>query len=269
MKVVLISDAHVKIRGQQLHGIESASRLDACVRKINELAGDADLCVLMGDNVDLATEEEYSTLLECLEPLKMPIRYVIGNHDDRDVFLKIKPDLPRDENGFLQSSLDADDGLLLFLDTHRPETATGDYGAEKLVWLKRQLAAAGEKPVYIFMHHPPFKTGFFIDHSMVEQADALIQVLREAANVRHIFFGHTHRASSGSWNGLAWTSLNGTAYGNDFELLPAKPNYRGGPAQIGILLINNGESVLHFQDVLEPYPLIGYSGRSIRTPQPA
>jgi 3',5'-cyclic-AMP phosphodiesterase len=266
LKIVLISDPHVRPRGKKIRGIESAARLDACVRRINELAGDADLCVLMGDNVDPSTEESYRTLFECLGPLSMPTRFLIGNHDDRGILLRLRPDLPCDENGFLQGALDTPDGLLLFLDTFKAGTEAGDYAPAKLDWLKHQLAAAGQKPVYIFMHHPPFRTGFFIDTMMLEEPAPLLETLRAAGTVRHVFLGHTHRAASGSWNGIAWTTLHGTAYQSDFELLPAKPNYRSGPAQIGILLIDRGESVLHFEDILEPYPLIAYSGRSIRMP---
>jgi predicted MPP superfamily phosphohydrolase len=267
-KIVLISDPHVRPRGQQIRGIDSAARLDTCVRRINALAGDADLCVLMGDNVDPPSEAAYRTLLECLRPLAMPVRFLIGNHDDRDMLVKLRPDLPRDENGFLQSALDTDDGLLLFLDTHRAGVEAGDYSSAKLGWLRRQLAEAAGRPVYIFMHHPPFKTGLFIDTMMLEEPAALLEALSDAGNVRHIFLGHTHRAASGNWNGVTWTTLHGTAYQSDFELLPAKPNYRAGPAQIGILLLDRGASVLHFQDVLDPYPLIAYSGRSVREPAP-
>jgi hypothetical protein len=268
-KIVLISDPHVRPRGQQVRGIDSAARLDVCVQRINALAGDAELCVLMGDNVDPPSEEAYRTLFECLRPLAMPIRFLIGNHDDRDMLVRIRPDLPRDENGFLQSALDTGDGLMLFLDSHRAGAESGDYAGAKLDWLKRQLSAAGSRPVYIFIHHPPFKTGFFIDTMMLEQPQGFLAAVRDAGNVRHIFLGHAHRAASGSWNGLAWTTLHGTAYQSDFELLPGKPNYRAGPAQIGILLLDRGASVLHFQDVLDPYPLIAFSGRSVREPGPA
>ncbi|WOH52590.1 metallophosphoesterase [Bradyrhizobium sp. sBnM-33] len=267
MKIILISDPHIKVRGERVRGVDPVERLELCVHRAQQLAGDADLCVMMGDNADTPTEDEYRTLLDCVRPLKMPVRFLIGNHDNRDMFLRVNPDLERDERGYIQSSLETATETLLFLDTGRTGEHEGDYCNEKLDWLKRELSKAGVKPVYIFMHHPPFRTGFWNDHSMVRQADDFLTVLNEARSVRHIFLGHTHRASSGHWNGVTWTTLHGTCYENDFEMLPAKPNYRSGPAQLGILLINGGESVLHFQDVLNPYPLIAYSGRSIREPE--
>jgi 3',5'-cyclic AMP phosphodiesterase CpdA len=268
MKVVLLADTHVTGRGGLVRGVDPAERLEACVATIQRLVPDADLCVLMGDNVDTPTEAGYRTFLECLKPLQMPIRFLVGNHDDREMFRKLMPDLEHDENGYIQSVLETDSEVLLFLDTLKTGQHHGDYCEEKLTWLKRQLKDAGQKPVYIFMHHPPFATGFWIDHSMVRQADNFRKTLAAAGNVRHVFLGHTHRASSGNWNGIAWTTIHGTCYGNDFELLPAKPNYREGPAQIGIVLLKGAECVLHYHDALEPYPLIAYSGKSLREPEP-
>jgi 3',5'-cyclic-AMP phosphodiesterase len=268
MKVVLIADPHIEVGGGLVRGIESSKRLDTCVRRINELAEDADLCVLLGDSVHTPSEEAYRTFLHCLKPLKMPIRFLVGNHDDRKMFLAVRPDLPCDQNGFFQSTIETNDALLLFLDTHKEGSDCGDYCPEKLAWVKQRLFAARGKPAYLFMHHPPVKIGVFNDYSIVAQSESFLEVLREAGNVRHMFLGHVHRASSGNWNGIAWSTLHGIAYQNDFELAPAKPNYRSGPAQIGILLINGNESALHFQDILDPYPLIAYSGRSLRAPEP-
>lgn len=268
MKIVIIADTHMAEKGGLVRGIDPANRLDRCVAEIQRLAADADLCVLMGDNADTPTEAEYRTFLECLEPLEMPIRFLVGNHDDREMFRKVLPDLEHDENGYIQSVIETDSEVLLFLDTVKAGEHAGEYGEEKLTWLKHKLDDAGRKPAYLFMHHPPFETGFWNDRSMVRDADTLRKVMASAGNVKHVFLGHTHRASSGSWNGLAWTTMNGTCYGNDFELLPAKPNYLAGPAQIGILLLNGEQSVFHYHDILEPYPVIEYSGKSLREPEP-
>lgn len=269
MKIILIGDPHIKVRGALVRGVASAERLDLCVSRINELVPDADLCVVMGDNVDIASRLAYEALLECLRPLKMPVRFLVGNHDERIPFQKAAPAIPCDENGFVQSAIETDDSVLLFLDTLKEGSEAGEYCAERLTWLKQKLRDAGDRHVYLFMHHPPFQIGFFIDHDRLENSEEFTHVLNDTSNIRHIFVGHTHRAASGNWNGLTWSTLHGIAYQSDFELLPAKPNYRSGPAQIGILLIDKGNSVLHYQDILEPYPLIAYSGRSERLPMPA
>ncbi|MCA6112809.1 metallophosphoesterase [Bradyrhizobium cenepequi] len=267
MKIVLLPDLHVTEKGGLVRGIDPIARLDSCVAAIQRLVADADLCVTMGDNVENGRETEYLALLDCLKPLRMPIRFLAGNHDDRDTLLKVMPEVEQDQSGYIQSALETEREVLLFLDTAKARENSGDYCDEKLTWLNQQLKQAGQKSVYLFMHHPPFRTGLWNDHSRVRDADKFLAAVTAARNVKHILLGHTHRASSGSWNGLAWTTIEGTCYANDFELLPAKPNYLAGPAQIGILLLNGGESVLHFQEVLGTYPLIEYSGRSIRDPE--
>ncbi|MDX0499599.1 hypothetical protein GOC68_25785 [Sinorhizobium medicae] len=268
MKVVVVTDPHVTAPGQSVHGMDTNARFSLCIETINEIAGDADLCVVMGDLVDDGSSMAYAEFRRRAELLNMPVRLLLGNHDNRANFFAANPNVLPDENGFAQGSVELENVLLLFLDTHNPAANSGDYHPVKLDWLKRKLAAEPKRPAYIFMHHPPFDTGFYIDHSKVVESEALLKTLVEAGGVRHVFVGHTHRASSGHFGGISWTALHGLANENDFELRPAKPNYRSGPAQIGILLIEHARSVLHFHDLLQPYPLIAYSGKSTRQPGP-
>ena len=257
MKLILISDTHATAPGKRVHTIDPVERLQLCVTTIKERLGDADLCVMMGDLVEDPTAEAYDVLLECVAPLPMPIRFLIGNHDDRDVLLQQKPDIERDSNGYVQSCMRTDDGMLLFLDTGETGEHAGSYTGEKLQWLAAQLDAAGSAPVYLFMHHPPFATGFYTDASKLVQSEELYGVLQQSTSIKHIFVGHMHRAASGTWRGYAWTSLHGTCYENDLTFSPAKPNRMSGPAQIGIALLDRGDVVLHFHDVLSPYAVVG------------
>ncbi|MDE3823625.1 phosphodiesterase [Sinorhizobium meliloti] len=266
MKAVLISDTHLKIRGNLVRGVDPASRLEQCVSTIRRIADDADICILLGDLADTPTVAEYETLLEILQPLNIPVHFIVGNHDDRNIFRLACPWLPSDENGFVQSSYETRNERLLFLDTLSEGQHEGDYSTLKLEWLERQLFETSLKATYLFMHHPPFKSGFWNDYSMIQQAEPLLDLVVRSRRVSHIFAGHTHRAASGNWRGITWSTLHGICYENDFEMLPAKPNYRSGPAQIGILLLNGDESVLHFQDALDQFPLIAYSGKSLREP---
>lgn len=257
-KILLIADIHLARRGEKVHGIDAAARLDLCVRTINEAFADASLCVLMGDLVETPGHAEYETLRECLTPLAMPLRLLIGNHDNRDVLKSVWPEIDCADDGYVQSRLVTDDGVLLFLDTGETNAHPGEYGLAKQQWLKRELDLAGDAPVYIFMHHPPFPTGFLTDGSRLRDAEAFHQVLQTSRSIKHLFVGHMHRAASGNWRGYSWTSLHGTCYENNFRMLPLKPHRMAGPAQIGLALLDRGDVVVHFHDVLEPYPVIGY-----------
>ena len=52
VEFLLISDLHLLIVGQNLHGLDHRSWLDACIRDINANHSDAVFCILMGDHVD-------------------------------------------------------------------------------------------------------------------------------------------------------------------------------------------------------------------------
>ena len=82
----------------------------------------------------------------------------MGNHDHRENFRNVFPATPCDENGFVQAVIDAAAGRFLLLDTVEEGQNWGSYCGKRRKWL-HQLEASHERPVYLFMHHPPFKIG--------------------------------------------------------------------------------------------------------------
>lgn len=257
MKLVLASDLHVTCRGVSINGIDHVERLTACARSIIKYVPDADLCVLMGDLAQTPSAEEYDLLYQILRVLPMPVQPILGNHDDRRIFNQTWPKAQKTEGDFVQARLQTDCGTLLFLDTVTEGSNAGSYCGQRQEWLKQELSGAGSSPVYIFMHHPPFDLGFSVDESKLRDATAVAAIFEEAGNVRHIFIGHTHRAAAGNWRGIAWTGLHGTGLQHDLTFAPAKPGVTAGPAQIGVMLLNaTGDTVVHFHDFLEPYPVL-------------
>jgi 3',5'-cyclic AMP phosphodiesterase CpdA len=107
------------------------------------------------------------------------------------------------------------------------------------------------------MHHPPFATGFRTDNSRMREAEAFLSILSDSGSVRHLFVGHMHRAASGNWRGYSWSSLHGTCYENAFMMLPLQPDILSGPSQIGVAMLDQGDVVLHFHDIQEPYEVVG------------
>ncbi len=87
----------------------------------------------------------------------LPCHLMMGNHDDRAAFRAVFADHPVDEDGFIQHGRSEAEGVFLFLDTLKgPPSSAGLYDLPRRAWLKRELAAAEGRPVYLFMHHPPF-----------------------------------------------------------------------------------------------------------------
>lgn len=212
MKLIHLTDPHLVAPGTRLHGLDPRARLEACVRDIVERQADADLCVVTGDIADRAEPSAYALARDLLAPLPMPVHVIPGNHDDRGAFRDAFPGAAVDGNGFVQAALVNAAGRFLLLDTLSPELgSSGGYCAARREWLRAQLAEAGDGPVYLFMHHPPFDVGLpDLDAIGLVESEKFSAVVEGAGNVRHLFFGHVHRPISGSWKGVGFSTLYAT-----------------------------------------------------------
>lgn len=112
--------------------------------------------------------------------------------------------------GFVQSRRETAQGTCLFLDTKMPGTHAGGYCAARCAWLKRQLEET-DGPVFLFMHHPPFRHGIAsMDAIMMHDHQAFWEVIEpHRARIRHLFFGHVHRAIFGNWRGISYSCMRG------------------------------------------------------------
>ena len=168
--------------------------------------------VITGDLVHHGQPQAYRDLKACLSRLRMPCHLLVGNHDHRGRLLDEFPDLSVDKNGFLQTVIETGAGLFFLLDTIEQGKAWGAYCEKRLAWLQNTLDAAGERPIYLFMHHPPFSVGLpCVDRlGLGTDGERLAEVVAPYANIRHLFFGHVHRPITGSWRGIPYSTMRGT-----------------------------------------------------------
>jgi 3',5'-cyclic AMP phosphodiesterase CpdA len=214
MKIIHLSDTHMLPPGEQLFGVDPEKRLAACVEHVNQHHGDADLCVISGDLANQGQVEAYEHLALLLDPLKPPLRLLLGNHDRRRNFIQVFGDLPRDDQGYVQSILPGPEINLIFLDSkdNRPGHQ-GRLGPRRLAWLQEQMAALSG-PMALFIHHPWFPLGIpsvdciGLDHSQDLQG----LLLKNLPRLAHLGFGHYHRFISGSWHGVSFHTINSVAH---------------------------------------------------------
>jgi 3',5'-cyclic AMP phosphodiesterase CpdA len=247
MKLIQVSDLHFVPPGVRLLGLDPRARLEACIADINANHGDAELCLVTGDLADRGAPAAYRELREVLASLAVPCRLLIGNHDDRPAFREAFPECPLDQNGFVQSVVRSAAGDLVLLDTHEPGTGAGSFCAARQAWLCARLAEAGDRPVYLFMHHPPFDIGIpSLDRIRLEQPEGFAAALDGGANILHLFFGHVHRPVSGSWRGIPFSALRSTVHQVplDFETVAPVPYNHEAPAY-AVILIEDGRTVVH------------------------
>lgn len=255
-KFIHVTDPHLAPPGQTLCTLDPAARLRAVVEDVNRLHGDADALFLTGDIAYHGLEAGYELAREILAPLRIPFHLLIGNHDDRAAFKRAFPETPLDDGGFVQYVIEHDVGSLLVLDTVRHGEEDGELCPRRLAWLTAQLEQRRGQPVFIFMHHPPFDVGIAsLDASKVPQGRDLAAGLKEHGQVRHIFYGHVHRAMTGSWHGIPASAMPSTNHQVGL-LLDASPEMIGTherPAY-GVVLIDDETVVIHQRDFLDDSP---------------
>jgi 3',5'-cyclic-AMP phosphodiesterase len=252
-KLICVSDLHLAPPGQMLHQLDPEARMRACFRDIADNHADAICCVILGDLAHKADPAAYGLLRDALSMLPMPVHLMIGNHDRRETLRAGIPDVATDAAGFIQSSFDTDIGRFILTDTVEEGQDWGRYCSRRQDWLREELAAAGERPVYLFMHHPPFDCGIpCLDRIGQRDGDALADILRGNRNIRHLFLGHVHRPMAGSWLGLPFSSARGTNHQVPFDLRPLDhvPKSHEPPAY-SIAFIDEDRVVVHFHDYLD------------------
>lgn len=254
MKLIQITDLHLVQPGERLYGLDPKGRLDACIEDINANHKDAELCVITGDLTHFGDEASYALLRDSLNALTVPWHLLLGNHDNRQNFRRMFPEMPVDGHGFVQSAWETAYGRFLFLDTLEQGLHAGAYCERRQAWLRGQLEDIADTPVYIFMHHPPMKIGVpSLDSVCLMQRQKFQEILAPyRAQVRHLFFGHVHRPVSGSWFGIPFTALRGTSHQCwlDFEAEDQPPGSHE-PAAYGIIMIGEDTTMVHVHDYLD------------------
>jgi 3',5'-cyclic AMP phosphodiesterase CpdA len=195
MLIAQISDTHISLPGAEVEArFATAAHLAQAVDCLNSLPTPPDLAILTGDCVEGGTEAEYERFREIVRPLAMPLYVVPGNHDNRELMLRLFG--PQGEHplaGYVQYAVEAGPVRLLALDTHWPGEPGGRLAPEQLAWLEARLAEAPDRPAIIFQHHPPFATGnAALDGMGLLDAEALGAVVARYPNVARILAGHIH-----------------------------------------------------------------------------
>ena len=258
-------------------------RLDQVLRHLAAPANRPDLLLATGDLVDRGDLASYRRLRNALAACDYPVWPCLGNHDIRENFIAVFPEIPVAE-GFVQYEVDAGPLRLLFLDTLEEGRHGGSFCAVRAAWLEARLAEQPGKPVVIVMHHPPIEVG--IDWMNTHPDEPW--VLRFAAaiaghgQVRALICGHVHRPIVSGWNGTTVVICPSTAPQVALDLRPIDPERPDGRAMIvadppafGLHRWNGRDLVSHFDMADEHVMLARYDAnmqplvRALMTERPA
>ncbi len=226
IRIVHFTDTHIDT-DPALRTVREAD-LANHVAAINALDQQPDLVLFTGDLSNTGQAEEYAIFLPVMQQLRAPWVAVPGNRDSRRRMraafagLGWLPAAAADDAP-LDFSIDVGPLTIIGHDSKKPGTNKGWADEERLATLRGMIEQAGDRPVIIAMHHPPFEL-----HEIPwprqfepwEHAEAMQALMAEHANVKLVACGHAHRRIAGEVGGVpAWTML---CCASDLRKGPAK-----------------------------------------------
>jgi 3',5'-cyclic AMP phosphodiesterase CpdA len=259
MKLIHISDIH--LHTQPVLDLDPVDNFEKCLAHVERFHADADRIVITGDLTHRGLTESYVHLRDRMEasPLKgeRAPRLIMGNHDDRENFLSIFSDSPRDANGHVQWTEETPVGLFIYMDTAERGTDCGVYGPERRAWLDAALTSAAKsgQGAYLFMHHNPLTVHVanadmigFVEEQAVQDV-----LLRHRDTVRHIFFGHCHYTLSGTVHGVPFSAPRSTNHAcwPDFSGIATRMGYGALQPNYNVCFIKPHGTVIHSIDFLD------------------
>ena len=120
--------------------------------------------------------------------------------------------------------------------------------------MKAELAKTDD-PIFCFMHHSPFAIDVkAMDAILMQDHKAFFGVVQPHLHrIRHLFFGHLHRAVSGNWRGISYSCMPRLNHQVALDLNAPAEQIAGTfePHAYGVVLVDSDTVVVHLHDFLD------------------
>ncbi len=252
-KIVVLSDLHLVPKGELSYGIDTFSRAELAITRINANHADAVAVVFAGDLADHSAPASYERLAGLRSRLIPPTFATLGNHDDRDAYLAQFPTERNPASHRVDHVIDLPTHRFVVLDSHVPGSAEGALTDQQLAWLDWQFQDSGDRARALILHHNPADLALRTDAIRLRDPAALIRVLTKYRRVDLMLSGHVHMPTAGCFFGIPFATVGG----NHFAVAPTLANcphpedfdriFREGPAQFAVLLCDEAGIRVHFE----------------------
>lgn len=248
MKIIHISDIHLTIPGEVMGGLDPHARFASALADVVDNHADAARIIITGDLAHWGERAAYEALRDAIADLPVPVRLMIGNHDDRATFRSVFAGHPVDAEGFVNHAETIGGVRFIYLDSVGERTHAGHFCAARRAWLQRELKSC--RRARIFLHHNPMQLGLPAEDRIAlveEDRGPFGALIRDhAAKIDHIHFGHVHAPIHGRYAGVQFAAVPSTGNQslpdlNETELLKGAPME---PAYF-VVLIDGDESIIH------------------------
>ncbi|WP_411502273.1 metallophosphoesterase family protein [Brevibacillus centrosporus] len=194
MRLMIMGDFHYSRMANGTEEMQAARDKAFSTMLGKFLEWDADLHISLGDLTHEGHPEELDFVFDSMESSGRPFIHVLGNHDTLS--------LPKTEILTITGqqryhAIDMEEVMLLFIDTTK-EMNEDDWGGEmdeeQLQWLQSQLETSGDKPVFIFAHHPVYATTARStnEKGSIHPDINIKEVLKKKEGYGFYFCGHNH-----------------------------------------------------------------------------
>jgi len=243
-----VSDLHILADAdRQQHGADTTAILRQAIPMMNALR--PDFIIASGDLISDESQESYRRLQCLLEPLPVPVHFLMGNHDDRAAFRRVfRPnDTPSADP--VCEAFEHGESRFLLLDSLLPGKVEGHLADEQLRWLESELSAHRDRATWIFLHHQPLPIYVrWLDALGLQNQEGFLSVLAQHPQVEAVCYGHVHQVRRFRYRGALFLSVPALAFqfspiNQDMEITLESPGFRR-------IEIRSGErrSWLHFLD---------------------
>lgn len=197
----LLSDTHVAADPAQMkNDVRMALNLERASREVMAWPQRPEAVLVNGDcALQNGQPGDYRTMLASLEPLRsLPLYLALGNHDDRENFLKglpVNPPSVGEPVGRHVGMIRGRFVRILLLDSLEATNSTpGLLGSEQLAWLEKQLQAEQGTPTVVVGHHN-IEPGQVVPAEVkmgLRDSQPFREMLEAHRQVKAYIYGHTH-----------------------------------------------------------------------------
>jgi 3',5'-cyclic AMP phosphodiesterase CpdA len=199
MIIAQISDTHIALGATDAD--RRASDLERTLADINALDPAPDVIIHSGDVTHGGRREDYAVVASLLTTARAPVFVAPGNRDDRETLRhSLSRWVPAAGSGVLDYAVEDFPVRLIAVDTTTSASNKGDFSPERARGLTELLEADSQRPIAVFMHHPPFTVTVGPDPLNFVTADAMAHLqrsLERSGRVIAVFCGHVHRSTCG------------------------------------------------------------------------
>jgi 3',5'-cyclic AMP phosphodiesterase CpdA len=177
-------------------------RFDEVVESLLALTPQPDLLLATGDLTEKGSIASYQTLKTIADRLPFPVHFALGNHDLRDNFRSVFPEVPVCGTGHVQYAVVHGPLRFVVLDTLEEGHHGGALSAEQAAWLDETLLE-DNRPTVLVLHHPPIESGngWMTEDLHAPWVQRLAEVVRRHPQIIRMITGHLHRAIVTGWHG--------------------------------------------------------------------